>query len=172
MKRTVMLTIALVSVVIGFWTWQSGVRADATPSAPTEKGDTMKPRVALTDAEWRKRLTAEQYHVLREKGTEPAFTGHYHDHKGHGVYRCAGCGVELFSSDTKYDSGSGWPSFYRPMDDGRIETRTDRSHGMVRTEIVCAACGGHLGHVFEDGPQPTGLRYCVNSLSLDLDEDD
>jgi peptide-methionine (R)-S-oxide reductase len=122
------------------------------------------------DSEWRARLDPDRYQVLRQAGTERAFTGVYWDTKTPGVYRCAGCGTELFSSDTKYDSGSGWPSFWEPLESDRVITEVDRSHGMVRTEIKCATCGGHLGHVFEDGPQPSGLRYCINSLSLDLDE--
>lgn len=111
-------------------------------------------------------LSPEQEYVLRQKGTERAFTGKYWDHKAKGTYRCAGCQRELFSSETKYDSGSGWPSFYAPLSSEVVATETDRSHGMLRVEVHCADCGGHLGHVFEDGPQPTGLRYCVNSASL------
>jgi len=123
----------------------------------------------LSAAEWRERLSEKEFRVLREQGTEGAFTGRWHDHHGEGVYRCAGCGAPLFSSEHKFDSGTGWPSYYRPIADGRVETETDRSLGMARTEVHCARCGGHLGHVFEDGPEPTGLRYCINSVSLDFD---
>jgi peptide-methionine (R)-S-oxide reductase len=126
-------------------------------------------KLMKTDAEWRAELTPEQYRVLREKGTEIAFTGAYHDEHAPGIYRCAGCGTELFSSSTKYDSGSGWPSFYEPMDDAAVATETDRAFFMTRTEVHCATCGGHLGHIFEDGPKPTGLRYCINSAALTLD---
>lgn len=122
-----------------------------------------------TEDEWRVRLDPDQFRVLREGATERAFTGHYVNEKRSGTYRCAGCGAELFSSDAKYDSRSGWPSFYEALDPDAIEERQDTSYGMIRTEIVCRRCGGHLGHLFPDGPQPTGLRYCVNSLSLDLD---
>lgn len=124
-----------------------------------------------TEAEWKEKLSAEQYQVLRQGGTEAPFTGKYWDSKAEGTYRCAGCGEKLFSSQTKYESHSGWPSFFQPLADDLIDTEDDSSYGMVRTEIKCANCGGHLGHVFDDGPNPTGLRYCVNSASLDLEED-
>jgi peptide-methionine (R)-S-oxide reductase len=125
-----------------------------------------------TEAEWRDKLTPEQYQVLRKSGTERAFTGEYWDSKTAGTYRCAGCGEELFSSDTKYESRSGWPSFYAPLNPEIIDEESDRAFGMVRTEVKCANCGGHLGHLFDDGPNPTGLRYCINSAALDLEADE
>jgi peptide-methionine (R)-S-oxide reductase len=131
----------------------------------------MAQRVQKTEQEWRAELTPEQYRVLREKATERAFTGAYYATKEPGTYRCAGCGAEVFRSDTKFESGTGWPSFYEPADAGAVATERDWSLLMPRTEVHCASCGGHLGHVFNDGPHPTGLRYCINSCALDLELD-
>ena len=130
----------------------------------------MARKVEKSDAEWRAQLTPEQYEVARKKGTERAFTGKFWDHHEQGVYTCVACGEPLFSSDTKFESGSGWPSFFQPLDPAHVETEEDASHSMQRTEVHCASCGAHLGHVFPDGPDPTGLRYCINSASLDFDQ--
>ena len=129
----------------------------------------MTQKVTKSEQEWREELSPEQYEVLRGKATERPFTGKYVDAKDDGVYRCAGCGVELFDSDTKFESGTGWPSFTDPKNRENVKLETDASHGMVRTEVTCAACGGHLGHVFDDGPGPGGKRYCINSCALDLE---
>jgi peptide-methionine (R)-S-oxide reductase len=132
----------------------------------------MAEKVQKTEEEWRRELSPEEYRVLRQKGTERAFTGRYWDAKEPGVYRCAGCGAELFSSDAKYESGTGWPSFYEPADADVVETERDWGLLMPRTEVHCSACGGHLGHVFPDGPAPTGLRYCINSCALELEREE
>jgi peptide-methionine (R)-S-oxide reductase len=164
-KQILMLTVLMLTAIL---------------SACSQNNDTniktMKPsqdnslKVTKSDEEWRKALTPEAYSVLREKSTERPFTGKYYKLTDKGTYTCAGCGAELFSSDTKFDAGCGWPSFYDALDKNKIKEIKDTTHGMVRTEVVCANCGGHLGHVFDDGPNPTGLRYCINSASLEFNK--
>jgi peptide-methionine (R)-S-oxide reductase len=131
----------------------------------------MSDKIEKSDAEWHAELSPEQYRVCREKGTEPAFSGKYYALKDQGIYRCSCCGAELFGADSKYDSGTGWPSFWQPRSPGVVATEEDLSHGMVRTEVHCSRCGAHLGHVFPDGPRPTGQRYCINSVSLEFEPD-
>ena len=144
--------------------------ASASNEGDKMKKEELKFNLTKTDKEWKEILTPEQYSVLREKDTERAFTGKFYENKETGVYVCAACGNELFYSDAKFDSGSGWPSFWKPVSEKSVVTKADNSHFMQRTEVLCGNCGGHLGHVFDDGPNPTGLRYCINSVSLDFEE--
>jgi peptide-methionine (R)-S-oxide reductase len=166
-RASVILGVCLVLGLAGCGRSHVASGAAGAPGVATNTW-TMNNKVIKTEAEWKQELTPEQFQVLRQKGTERAFTGRYWDHHEPGRYRCAGCGLELFDSDGKYNSGCGWPSFTAPTDTNRVATQDDRSHSMQRTEVLCSRCGGHLGHVFPDGPAPTGLRYCINSAALEF----
>jgi peptide-methionine (R)-S-oxide reductase len=170
MRRSLLALLALVSCNRAPAPARPTVNAEPAPraayadAAPPPVGE----RLQRSEPQWRAALTPEQFRVLREQGTEMAFTGRYWDHHARGTYVCAACGAPLFSSEDKFNSGTGWPSYTRPIEAGRVEGTTDTSHGMTRDEVHCARCGGHLGHVFDDGPQPTGQRYCINSVSLEF----
>src|SRR6478609_5715639 len=173
MKAIFYLSLATVTLgVAGCNSSSPSEKAVAPPVSPAlaqSSSTNMSAKITKTDEEWRKQLTPEQYAVLRQKGTERAFTGKYWNTKDQGTYRCAACGEVLFVSDTKFDSGCGWPSFYAPANTNVVAEAKDDSHFMQRTEVLCAKCGGHLGHVFDDGPNPTGLRYCINSAAIDFE---
>lgn len=178
-RRNLFIAVLLSAVVgTGFsalhtrWTFDPQVLAQKSKPVENTKKDNaiMSEKVEKTEEEWRKQLSPEQYHILREAGTERAFTGAYWDNHEKGVYHCAACGLPLFDSKTKFDSGTGWPSFYEPIAESRVDNVTDRTLGMERTEVRCRRCGSHLGHVFDDGPKPTGLRYCINSAGLKFEK--
>ena len=160
--------VACLAVVVASCTGQKDSYHSGKSYFIDSKGDTIH-RIFKTNDEWSNELSSQEFDVLRLQGTERAFTGKYWDNKKDGIYKCAACDLDLFSSETKYKSGTGWPSFYKPIDDSHVGEELDTSHGMVRAEVHCGRCGGHLGHVFEDGPEPTGLRYCLNSVSLSFE---
>jgi len=169
MKVLTLLVVVLVAGLFAAFAFaRTGAKATAKAPADGKKGATVIEKVEKTDAEWRAQLTPEQYRILRKAGTERAFTGKTWNNHEKGVYTCAGCGLPLFSSATKFESGTGWPSFWEPIDPAHVIEHSDWSFGMRRTEVVCARCGGHLGHVFDDGPKPTGLRYCMNSGAMEF----
>jgi len=175
MIRLAIVALFLIAFVL-FWNFISSsntrimnkVSKISIPDSIKQNGENMDEKIVKSYEQWKSELTEEEFRILREKGTERAFTGKYWDHFETGIYTCAGCGTELFESDTKFDAGCGWPSYFQPLDKSRIIYKEDKSAGMVRTEVMCAKCGGHLGHVFDDGPEPTGLRYCINSGSMNF----